>query len=108
MAAKRFGALMLEADISTILVTTQNNYDSTINVIFVNQSSSDAEVFLSYVDSNIIDDLSLEDYIVFAKNLEPNSTYEIKGIALEGGCSLVARSTIENVSVLAYGFEEEI
>lgn len=109
MAAKRFGALDLAAGVDTVLMEGQTGYDSTVNVRFVNRNGSSVAIRLALVDApalTALANLADEDYLEYDYNLMANCVIENTGIAVPAGFSLVARSDTDDVTVVAFGFEE--
>lgn len=104
MAAKRFGAVLLSNDQYLCVAEGNVGYDATVTVQICNQSSGENDVTLAYTVNTF--DPPNSDFILFNRKLTANETLEIRGIALEGGYSLVARSCLGSVSVVVYGFEE--
>ena len=110
MAGERFGALDLVAATDTLLMDSPPNFDSTVNVRFVNRNSTSVRVRLALVDSpggTAVADLSDEDYLEFDTEILGNEVLEDTGIVVPQSHSLVVRSDTTNVSVVAFGFEEE-
>ena len=107
--AKRFGALDLVADTYTVLMTGATGFNSTANIRFVNRNSSPVTVRLALVDEPAVDaitNLSVEDYLEFDVEIRANGVLENSGIPIPEGFTLVARSNTNDVTVMAYGFEE--
>jgi len=105
MAAKRFGATIVTAGNQEILMSGQVGYDSTVVVNIANQGTGPTNVFVAYMDSTDLNDLSTEDYLVYNKALGPGQSIEFKGIAIEEGHSVVVRTDLQAISAIAYGFE---
>ena len=108
--AKRFGALDLVANTYTVLMEGATGFNSTANVRFVNRNSTDVAIRLALVDApaaSAIASLSNEDYLEFDTQLMGNCVIENTGVAIPEGFSLVARSDTNDVTVVAYGFEEQ-
>ena len=107
--AKRFGALDLVANTYTVLMTGATGFNSTANIRFVNRNSSPVMVRLALVDELAVDavaNLSGEDYLEFDVEIRANGVLENSGIPIPEGFSLVARASSDDVTVMAYGFEE--
>lgn len=111
MAARRFCAKVLTAGQLEEVMVGKAGFDSTVNLTFVNQGNSPAKVSLAYVDSTSVDDARNSDWLFFNVTVNPGSTKEVKGVAVEEGHMLAAKfhnigeETI--VNVVAYGFEGE-
>lgn len=111
MTAKRFGALDLTLNTDTILMSGPSGFSSTANVRFVNRNSSPVKVRLALVDepaASALANLSNEDYLEFDIELRANGVLENTGIVVPEDFTLVARSDTNDVTVVAYGFQEEI
>ena len=111
MAARRFGALDLLADANTVLMAGASNFDSTVNVRFTNRNATPITVRLALVDdiaANALASLALEDYLEYDVEVRANGVLENTGLAIPEDHSLVVRADTANVSVIAYGFEEQI
>jgi hypothetical protein len=106
MSAKRFSAIIIQPGTDTILMTGATNTDSTATVVLTNQGTQSTNIFLAYMDSTNLNDLSPEDFIIYNKQLGPGSYHELKGLVIEEGHSIVVRSSITPVSVMAYGFSD--
>lgn len=108
--AKRFGALDLVANTDTVLMTGADGFNSTANIRFVNRNSSPVTVRLALVDAiaaTAIANLADEDYLEFDVQIRANGVLENTGIPVPEDFSLVARANSNNVTVMAYGFEEQ-
>ena len=107
--AKRFGALDLLANTDTLLMSGANGFNSTANIRFVNRTSSPVTVRLALVDApaaSALASLSDEDYLEFDVEIRANGVLENTGIPVPEDFSLVARASSNDVTVMAYGFEE--
>lgn len=110
MTAKRFGALDLTSDTNTLLMSGAPGFSSTANVRFVNRNSSPVKVRLALVDepaASAVANLSVEDYLEFDIEVRANGVLENTGIVVPANYSLVARSDTDDVTVVAFGFEEQ-
>jgi len=105
MASRRFGATIVSPGTDAIIMSGQAGYDSTVVVNIANQGTAATNVFVAYMDSTDLNDLSTEDYLVYNKQLGPGNSLEFKGIAVEAGHSIVVRTDTHPVSAIAYGFE---
>lgn len=111
MAARRFGALDLAASTDTVLMASASNFDSTVNVRFTNRNASPITVRLALVDdiaANALASLSDEDYLEYGVEIRANGVLENSGLAVPENYSLVVWADTADVSVVAYGFEEQI
>jgi len=107
--AKRFGALDLLANIDTVLMSGANGFNSTANIRFTNRNSTPVTVRLALVDApsgTALASLSNEDYLEFDIEIRANGVLENTGIPIPEDFSLVVRSNTNNVTAMAYGFEE--
>lgn len=110
MTAKRFGALDLTSNTNTLLMSGPSGFSSTANVRFVNRNSSPVKVRLALVDepaASAVANLSVEDYLEFDIEVRANGVLENTGIVVPEDYSLVARSDTDDVTVVAFGFEEQ-
>jgi len=110
MAARRFGALDLQTTTYTLLMSGATGFDSTVNVRFTNRNSSPVKVRLALVDEpsgTALANLSDEDYLEFDIEIRANGVLENTGLAVPEDFSLVVRTDTTDVSVTAYGFEEQ-
>ena len=110
MAARRFGALDLQTTNETLLMSGTSGWDSTVNVRFTNRNSTPVRVRLALVDApaaGALAALSDEDYLEYDIEIRPNGVLENSGLVVPEDHSLVVKTDIVNVSVIAYGFEEQ-
>lgn len=110
MAAKRFGALDLQTTAYTLLMSGTSGWDSTVNVRFTNRNSSAVRVRMALVDApaaGALAALSDEDYLEFDVEIRPNGVLENGGLVVPEDFSIVVKTDTANVSVTAYGFEEQ-
>ncbi len=110
MTAKRFGALDLTLNTYTILMSGPPGFSSTANIRFVNRNSTPVKVRLALVDEPAVTalaNLSPEDYLEFDAEVRANGVLENTGIVIPEDFTLVARSDTNNVTVVAFGFEEQ-
>lgn len=111
MTAKRFGAKDLTANTDTILMTGSPNTNSSVNVRFVNRNPNPVNVRLALVDANATNalaELSLEDYLEYDTEILAQDVLEDTGLVVPAGYTLVARANTSGVTVIAYGFEEQV
>ena len=110
MSGQRFGALDLTANTDVVLMESGLNIDSTVNVRFVNRSGTSIVVRLALVDSpasTALVNLSNEDYLEFDTVVLANEVLENSGIVVPQAHSLVVRADSNDVTAIAYGFEQE-
>ena len=109
MGAKRFGAKMLNGGLMEPLFTSSAHVDSTATVTFVNHSDQPVNVWLAYFPGNNIATIKPEDYIVFGRSVPPRQSIDFHAIPVEESHTIAARAVPVDaqVSVIAYGFEEE-
>lgn len=107
MAAKRFGASLLASNTNKCVMTGSPGQDSTVNVVFCNQNAMPVRVWLAYSHENT-DDCTIRDtdWLRYGVEVTANGFLEVRGIAVEAGFSLIAKSNNSGVSVVAYGFGE--
>jgi hypothetical protein len=81
--------------------------DSTVTVTFCNHNAVPVRVWLAYCLGNTDTCTVLDtDWLRHGVPVEANGFLEIRGIAVESGYSLIAKSNNNGVSVVAYGFGE--
>lgn len=110
MAAKRFGALDLLQNTYTVLMSGATGFSSTVNVRFVNRNSVPVRVRLALVDApaaGALAALADEDYLEFDLELRVNGVLENSGVAVPEDFSLVVRADTDDVTAVAFGFEEQ-
>lgn len=107
MPAKRFNSLMLTEQYSTILIG-KSNHDTTVNVVFVNQSEIPVFVSLIYVNGNSMVKFTPSDFLLCDAEIPPKEKLEVRGIVVEENTMLSAKTKFDNkqISVIAYGYEE--
>jgi len=111
MAFRRFGSLNLQTTDYTWLATTASGYDSTINIRFVNRGANDAMVRLALVDEpqvTALSGLTDDDFLEYDAIIKPGGIIETTGLAVEAEFSLVVKTDTIDISVTAYGVEEQI
>lgn len=107
MAARRFGAKVLHAGERASLMVGQYGFDTTVTLNFYNRNrNTEALISLALVDSTDIRDLATEDWIFIEMPLGGCKEY-VKKIVVEENHMLVIESSMESVSCVAYGYEEE-
>lgn len=110
MTAKRFGALDLAATTDTVLMSGATGYSTTVNVRFTNRNAAAITVRLALVDADgagALGALADEDYLEYDTPIVAKGVLENTGIAIPEDYSLVVYSDTANVSVVAFGFEEQ-
>lgn len=105
MAAKRFGASLVNPGINTLIMTGQAGTDSVVVLNVANLGSMPTQINIAYMLGNVVSTITNADYLVYKHELVDNSFFQLKGIAVEAGYSLVVFSATEQVSVIAYGME---
>lgn len=111
MTARRFGALDLNLNTNTVLMTSANNFDSTCNIRMVNRNSSPVRIRIALVDdiaANALTSLSDEDYLEYDIEIRANGVLENTGIVVPENHSIVVRADTSNVTAICFGFEEQI
>lgn len=110
MSGTRFGALDLTANTDTELMSGPVNFTSTVNVRFVNRNTSSVKVRLALVDAAAglaVAALSDEDYLEFDATIKACEVLENTGLVVPEDFTLVARSDTEDVTAIAFGFQEK-
>ena len=111
MSGKRFGALDLVAATEAVLMSGLTGTNSTVNVRLVNRNSTQVKVRLALVDApaaTALTALADEDYLEYDTVILGNEVLENTGIVVPEDFSLVARSDSNDVTCIAFGFEEQI
>ena len=109
MTAKRFGVLDLAATTNTVLMAGAVGFSATVNVRIVNRNAAAITVRLALVDADAAGALAAladEDYLEYDTPIVAKGVLENTGIAIPEDLSLVVYSDTANVSVVAFGFEE--
>jgi len=100
---KRFGAQLINATETAIVMTGANNAVCVLTV--ANQGLAVTTISIGYIDSSNVLDLSPEDFLLRNYVLDPGTFFELKGIAVENGSSLTVETIQEPVSAVAYGVD---
>ena len=112
MAAKRFGALDLTTiNTDVVLMTGCAGWDSTVNIRFTNRTSGPVKVRMALVpfpSGTAVANLDDADYLEYDVEILANCVLENTGLALQGDNSFVVRTDTAGVSVVAYGWEEQL
>jgi len=108
--AKRFASKMLNtANVWTLVFTAAANKDTVFSIHCVNHNQNDETIIdLAIVPDTTINDLVDEDTFIKGQAIFRNSFRAWEGIPLQSGYTLAVKSSKTNVSVLAYGFEENV
>lgn len=102
------GVADLSATTVTIIITGNASKDTVVNVGMTNRDSANTPaVRLGVMDSDNIADISNEDwYLEYDTGLFYGQPIGHTKVLISAGHSLVAYSSLANVSVGAHGFEE--
>lgn len=103
MATKRFGAELIAAGDTALIMTGAN--DAVCVLTVANQGLTTTSISIGYVDSTNISNLSPEDFLVRNYDLEPKEFFQLKGIAVQDGHIIVVETLNEPVSAVAYGVD---
>lgn len=99
----KFGSADLVADVLQLLHTTPVGKTTTVSVRFANRNIVPSNVSVA-IGSNA--SLELKDYITYNLQILPNGLHEDSGIVMSPGEKLWVKSSTDNVSVRAFGFED--
>jgi hypothetical protein len=109
MAAKRFAAVLLTANISENCMTAKNNVDTTVNINISNQNSFPTDITIWYSaekdDPNLLDP---SEVMMFDQAFNGYKHICLPGVAVEAGYSIWAQAGSDAVSIVIYGYEEVI
>lgn len=108
MPAKRFGAVDLTANTDTVLFQATGQ-QTVADVRFCNRNEDYANAWLAIVDASAataLANIEAEDWIEFNSPIAPKDILENSKLVIPTGFSVVVRSSVNNVNVVAYGFEE--
>jgi hypothetical protein len=105
MGAKRFGAVLANPGIPAIVMSGEAGKDKVAVLSIANQGTSQTAIYIAYLDSTNIANISNEDYLVFNRTLAVGDRFELKGIAIGEGCSISVLSMTTIVSAVAFGME---
>lgn len=108
MAAKIFSSKMINTTIWEHVVTGNPGYESTITINISNHNSFDVSVSLALTVSASIPLVSAKDVLFLDQLVYSRNTRQFPGIILPENISLAVKSDSPNVSILVYGYEEEI
>ena len=97
------GKLDLSANVDTVLYSTNVNEVATLTLSVCNRGASETFIYVAISGS---DTPANSDYIEFNTILPPFGVLERTGVVLSGGDKVVVRSETDDVSVVAYGFED--
>lgn len=108
MAAKLFNSKMINTTTWEHIVTGNSGYESTITVNISNHNNFDVSVSLALTVSASIPTVSAKDILFLEQLVYSRNTRQFPGIILPENISLAVKSDSPNVSVLVYGYEEEV
>jgi hypothetical protein len=103
MANKRFGAQLIPAAQKAIIMSGATNAVCVLTI--ANQGLTQTRISVGYIDSTNIGDLSPEDFLIRNHVIPAGEFFQIKGIAVENGNSIVVETLDEAVSAVAYGID---
>lgn len=103
MAVGRLGATDLSAGTETTLFTVTALKTAAFSVNFCNRGTVDALISLAL--SAAAPAISSE-WIEYETRLEPNQVLERTGLVLDAGFVCRVKSSVANVSAVAYGYED--
>ena len=99
---------MLMGTTWTEVTTGQIGYDSTVTVHVVNHNNADIKINLALTTASPIINTPLHDIFELQQIVFAQGSRQFPGIVLPEGITLAAQSDTANVSVLVYGYEEEL
>ncbi len=108
MPAKIFNSKIINTTVWEHIVTGNSGYESTITVNVSNHNSFDVTVSLALTVSASIPMVSAKDVLFLDQLVYSRNTRQFPGIIMPENISLAIKSNYPNVSVLVYGYEEEI
>lgn len=108
MGAKRFGAILVQPNVSTIVMTGQPGKDNVIVVNIANQGTGTTNISVAYMSGNVTANLNNSEYLIFNYALNQSEFLQLKGIAVEEGYSIVVKTSTHPVSVVTYGMSNPV
>lgn len=111
MSAERFGAVYFDStnqDTFLSVATGAALYDSSIVVNFCNQNTFAVSICLAYLPTTTQSNPANADFLEFRRVLGPHESFRTPAIAMSQTGRLAARSNLGGVSVVAYGYRDEI
>lgn len=108
MAARKFFGKVLRESQDDVLMTGRAGHDTTVTITITNQGTGAARVSLALSSGGDISG----DWLFYNVLLNANTTKEIRGLAVESGVQVIARTESTNalavVNAVGYGFESEV
>jgi hypothetical protein len=111
MSAKRFGAVYFNQDTAQTwlgLMSGEEFYDKTAVVNICNQSNEVTQVSLAYIVDPDVVVPKQEDFLLFYKQLNPLETFRYESLAVASNARIAVWSLKPGVSVVAFGYQDEI
>lgn len=103
--AGTLGKADLQPNVNTVLYTSPTNGVATLTLNICNRGGNETFVYVAISDT---DTPQGSDYIEFNVVIPPFGVIERTGIVLGEGNKLVVLSETNEVSAVAYGFEDEL
>jgi hypothetical protein len=104
MASGILGKSNLSASTNTAIYTVPSGKVSSFTVTMVNRNATqDAQIQLAISDTSTP---AVTDYIEFNTAIPAYGTFERTGLVANAAAVVVALSSVGNVTVMTYGFEE--
>lgn len=105
MATGRLGVADLTAATDTTVYTVPASTFSVVTISVCNRSTADRTIRLAIADD---DAPTNAEYIEYDVNLIAHGVLERTGVVIDAGKKVVARSNIQDVSVVVYGIETDL
>ena len=104
MASGRLGAVDISANTNTLIYNPPASKVASVSVNFCNRSGYIATIRLALAATTTP---ATSEWIVYDFEIQPGQSFERTGLVISTGVQIVAWSNQTNVSVVAYGFEQD-
>lgn len=108
MPAKVFNSILVNNTLWQPVVTGRPGHESVITVNVSNHNVSDALISIALTVSASLPMVSAKDVLFLDQIVYARNTRQFPGLILPENITLAVKSDIPNISVLVYGYEEEI
>lgn len=108
MPAKIFGSLLVNTTTWQPVVVGRPGHESVITVNVSNHNNGDALVSMALTVSASLPLVSAKDVLFLDQIVYARNTRQFPGLILPENITLAIKSDTPNISVIVYGYEEEI